>query len=318
MKHIFIWYNVLQTCRFALPFLALFVSLAASSGMGFAASLVDEDGRNVEFATSFKRIISLYPAHTENLLALGLDQELIGVAGGDKLPPAAQRQVFSPTDNPEKFLSARPDLILVRPMISHAHAGLLDQLRAAGIVIVSLQPTGIEEMFAYWRNLGALTGREAQAAAMKERFQQGLASQLAERDRVPKEQWPRVYFESIHAKMKTFAPSSIAIFVLESAGGINVAADATARNSTNIAAYGKERILEQASGIDVFLAQQGQMNQVTREMIAGEPGFQVIKAVTEGRICLVDEELVSRPTMALLEGIHQVRSLLYPVTVEAR
>jgi iron complex transport system substrate-binding protein len=54
------------------------------------------------------------------------------------------------------------------------------------------------------------------------------------------------------------------------------------------------------------------MNQVTREMIEGEPGFQAIKAVREGKISLIDEELVARPTMRLLEGIRQVRKMLYP------
>jgi iron complex transport system substrate-binding protein len=46
-------------------------------------------------------------------------------------------------------------------------------------------------------------------------------------------------------------------------------------------------------------------------MIAKEPGFQVIKAVRQGRIYLVDEKLVSRPTLGLLAGIDQVHSLLY-------
>lgn len=304
--------------RIALTLLVLLAVVAGVTSRGAAASLVDEDGLNLEFTKPFRRIISLYPAHTENLLALGLDQELIGVAAGDKLPPAAQRQVFSATDNPEKFLAARPDLILVRPMISQAHSGLMAQLRAAGITVVSLQPTGIEGLFAYWQALGTLTGREEQAAVMRSRFEAELALLLAERDRVPKEQWPRVYFESIHGKMKTFAPSSMAIFVLESAGGVNVAADATARNNTNIAAYGKERILARAAEIDVFLAQEGQMNPVTKEMIGAEPGFQAIKAVAAGRVCLVDEELVSRPTMALLDGIRQVRGLLYPAVVPVR
>jgi len=53
------------------------------------------------------------------------------------------------------------------------------------------------------------------------------------------------------------------------------------------------------------------MNQVTREIIESEPGFQAIKAIREGRIYLIDEELVSRPTVRLLEGIRQVRKMFY-------
>lgn len=277
-----------------------------------AATLVDQDGNKVVVGAPFKRIISLYPAHTENLLALGLGQEIVGITSGDETPALLGRAQFSANDTPEKFIAAKPDLVLIRPMISRAHPQLVSQLREAGLTIVSLQPTTIEEMFSYWQTLGELTGRASAAAAMIQRFRGDLATLQQTRDRVPADKRPRVYFESIHARMKTFAPSSIAVFVLESAGGINIAADATARHSTNIAAYGKEHILAHAAEIDIYLAQQGKMNQVTREIIAAEPGFQAIKAVREGKIFLIDEELVSRPTMRLLQGISQVHTMLYP------
>ena len=46
--------------------------------------------------------------------------------------------------------------------------------------------------------------------------------------------------------------------------------------------------------------------------IIKEPGFAVIKAVRDRQVFLVDEEMVSRPTLGLLDGIAFVRSLLYP------
>jgi iron complex transport system substrate-binding protein len=141
---------------------------------------------------------------------------------------------------------------------------------------------------------------------MIRKFKSDLATLQQNRDKVPVEKRPRVYFESIHAKMKTFAPSSIAVFVLESAGGVNVAADATARNAaniaTNIAAYGKERILAHAAEIDIYLAQQGQMNQVTREIIEGEPGFQAIKAIQKGRLYSLMKNWSPVPLCACLRG----------------
>ncbi len=300
--------NKKQCCRLLLTLLLVVSGWHPAS----AATLVDQDGNRLEYLAPFKRIISLYPAHTENLLALGLGQELIGVTSSDDSPATLGKPQFSANDNPEKFIAAAPDLVLIRPMISRAHPQLLSQLQEAGITIVSLQPTSIEEMFRYWRALGELSGRASEASAMIQTFQSELAAIQQLRDTVPVAKRPRVYFESIHARMKTFAPTSIAVFVLENGGGVNVAADATARNSTNIAAYGKEKILSHSAEIDIYLAQQGQMNQVTREMIEKEPGFQAIKAIQEGKIFLIDEELVSRPTMRLLQGIRQVRTLLYP------
>jgi iron complex transport system substrate-binding protein len=44
-----------------------------------------------------------------------------------------------------------------------------------------------------------------------------------------------------------------------------------------------------------------------------EPGFKTIKAVDEGQIYLIDEQIVSRPTMRLLDGIYNIGKILYPV-----
>ncbi len=265
-----------------------------------------------ESGVVFKRIISLYPAHTENLAALGLDQELIGIAASDTYPSSVlNKPRFSLHDNPEKFIASRPDLVLIRPMITHAAPQLLEQLKGAGITIISLQPRTIDEMFAYWQQLGRITGREKGAKHMVTAFEQELAHLQHVMESIPLAKRPRVYFQSIHAKMKTFSPSSIAIFALEQAGGRNIATDAQARRGTNIAAYGKEQILAHAQEIDIFLAQEGRMNRISKEKIASEPGFQAIKAVREGKIFLVDEQLVSRPTPRILEGIEEIRKILY-------
>ncbi|MBU1420012.1 MAG: ABC transporter substrate-binding protein [Proteobacteria bacterium] len=262
----------------------------------------------------FSRIISLYPAHTENLAALGLDQELIGIASSDTYPPAIlTKPKFSLHDNPEKFIAAHPDLVLIRPMIAHAAPQLLEQLKGAGITVISLQPRTVDEMFDYWRELGRITGREKEARQMVLRFEEELARLQQDTASVPLSKRPKVYFQSIHAKMKTFSPSSIAIFALVQAGGINIASDAQARRGTNIAAYGKEQILAHAGEIDIFLAQEGRMNRISKEEIAAEPGFQAIKAVREGKIFLVDEQLVSRPTPRILEGIKEIQKIIYPL-----
>jgi len=102
------------------------------------------------------------------------------------------------------------------------------------------------------------------------------------------------------------------IYALETAGGINVAADARASRNTNIAVYGKEQILSKATQIDVFLAQKGIMNPVNRDQIMNEPGFKVIKAVKTGQVYLIDENIVSRPVPRLYLGIITIGNLLYP------
>ena len=260
---------------------------------------------------AYDRIISLYGAHTENLFSLGAGAQVIGVSPHESFPPEAlAKAVFSYHDDPEKFLAARPDLVLIRPMIARGYGSLIRRLQQNGIRVVSLQPDSAATMFAYWQTLGDLTGRQAQARDMVRVFKQAAADIRARTADIDPRK--KVYFEAIHRRMKTFAPQAMAIYVLETAGGVNVAADARGVRGTNIAAYGKERILSHADQIDAYIAQHGVMNPITRAQIEGEPGYQAIAAVREGQILIVDEMIVSRPTMRLLEGMQVIGAFLYP------
>ncbi len=260
-----------------------------------------------------KRIISLYPAHTENLFSLGLNKEIIGVSRSETYPEEAlKKPVFSPFDGVERFISAKPDLILIRPMLERAHFQLFSKLRSIGIKVVSLQPRTVSEMYNYWLELGRITGKVEEARDMIRRFKEELEKIRKIVSCIPESKRKRVFFESIHRKFKTFSPNSIAIFVLKSAGGINIAEDAIPVRNTNIAAYGKERILSHADEIDVYISQKGPMNHVTKEEIINEPGFQAIKAIREGEVYIVPEELVSRPTLRLIKGIYLIGHILYP------
>jgi iron complex transport system substrate-binding protein len=300
----------------AIPLLLVLLSWLCPAQPALAENgkpITDSSGQTLQIVKPFTRIISLYSAHTENLCSLGAEGSLMGIGTGDDYPPQIlDRPNFSYREDPEKFIATLPDLVLVRPMIERSYPEFINKLRQAGITVVSLQPNTIEEIFAYWRTLGTLTGRERQAEEMVAGFTARLTKVQERLQNVSPDRRPKVYFQSIHNKMKTFARDSIAIYVLEQAGGINLAADAEQVRETNIAAYGKERLLSRGGEIDIFLAQQGKMNPVEEKTIREEPGFQAIKAVREGKILLIAEALVSRPTLRILDGIEQLNDAFFP------
>lgn len=286
-------------------------TLAANFQVESSDVIMDQNGRRLQVTIPFQRVISLYGAHTENLFSLGLGKEIIGVSAHEDYPAEAlQRPVFSYHDDPEKFLVARPDLVLIRPMIDRGYPQFVARLEKSGITVVSLQPAAANEIYTYWEILGILTGRQQRAQTLIKHFRHTAErlQMLTATIEVKK----KVYFEAIHSKMKTFAPDSMAIFALETAGGMNVAQDARPVRKTNIAFYGKERILSHAGEIDVYLAQYGAMNTPSMALIKNEPGFQAIKAVKNNEIYILDERVVSRPTMRLLIGIFEIGKILYP------
>ena len=302
-------------------FIFLIISVIAVSGCGQtrpAAApdnivVVDDLGREVRLKEPAKRIISLYTAHTENLFSLGLNAEIIGVSGSESYPPAAlAKPSFSYLGDAEKVIAARPDLVLVRTFIANNYPDFVKKLEMAGIPVAVLYPENIDQFLLYLKKLGKLTGKEKEAGELVARFNSRLKKIEEVVAGIPRQERKKVFLETTK-DITTCTPDSNAAFVLEKAGAINVAADAKAvKPGSTIASYGQERLLARARDIDVYIVQKGEMNKTSEEEIYLRPGYQVIKAVQNHQVYLVNEAVVSRPTMRLLDGIAGIGRVLYP------
>jgi len=263
-------------------------------------------------APAERRIISLYGAHTEVLLSLGAQANLVGVSeleareGTDDWQP----RVFSPRDDVEKFLAARPDLVLVRPMHLSSSRGLMAALKRAGIEVLARQVQTKDDLEAYWRELGALVGRAAEAEALIADFDRQIALYRAAADRRPEADKPGVFLEAIHGPVKTFTPDSLPAWLVELAGGRNVAAEARPpAPGLIIADYGPERLLARAGEVDIFVSQDGPMNRAGLKQILSRPIYQPLAAFKTGRVYKIPEAVLARPTPALLEGLRQLAGM---------
>ena len=287
------------------------VAYATSGAYANPEVIYDQNGTEIPVNKPYTRIISLYGAHTENLFYLGASSQVVGVSINDDYPEdVTSKKRFSYHDDPEKYLATHPDLVLIRPMIENGYPGFVKQLRSYGITVASFQPRSIDDVYTYWINLGLLTGKVDSAKNLVTGFKSSVDKIKLITDRIDDKK--RVYFQAIHKRMRTFTPGAMPIFALETAGGINIASDAKASRNTNVAIYGKEKILSKGYQIDVFLAQKGIMNPVTLTDILTEPGFHVIKAMKHSQVFLIDESIVSRPVPRLLEGILTIGETLYP------
>lgn len=278
------------------------------------AILVKDDlGKEIKLEKPAARIISLYAAHTENLFSLGLDQEIIGVSTNESYPKEAlQKPVFDPKEDPEKVIAAKPDLVLIRTFIASKYPDFVAKLESVGIPVVTLYPENTEEFYTYLTKLGALTGKDQQAQQLVHQFKASLTQFDNIVSKIPQDQRKRIFFETTQ-DVQTCTPDSNVAYVLAKAGAVNIASDAEAvKKGSTIAGYGVERLLTKANDIDVYLAQRGAMNRAKIDEIMQRPGYGVIKAVKDKQVYVVDENLVSRPTMRLIQGISEIGHILYP------
>ncbi|MDR1052063.1 MAG: ABC transporter substrate-binding protein [Deltaproteobacteria bacterium] len=258
------------------------------------------------------RIISLYAADTEILLRLGSRDNLVGVSrqetyDGPETEGWVRPPEFSVRDDVEKFLAAAPDYVFLRPMHLSSNPALFDALTRAGVKLWTRQCVRASDLEAFWREMALVVGKSAEVEVMIAEFEKTMESLGAPSSAGG----PGVFLESVHKEIKTFAPDSIPVWLLTLAGGRNVAADARpAREGLVIADYGPERLLEKAAEVDVYIAQEGPMNSVPTETIRRRDVTRTLPAFKNNRVHRVPEELISRPTPSLAEGLRLMAEIV--------
>ena len=112
-----------------------------------------------------QRIVSLVPAATEMLMAMGAGAELIGVTSHDTLPvDQGKKEIVGGFVAPslERIAALRPDLILVSSLHGTVKERFQDQC-----AVVELPPVhSVDQALERLNDLGALLGRGQEAATL--------------------------------------------------------------------------------------------------------------------------------------------------------
>ena len=120
-----------------------------------------------------RRIVSLVPAVTEMLFAIGAGPQVAGVSSYDDFPQdATTRPRVGALLDPdvERILSLRPDLVISYGTQTDLHS----QMARAGIPVFSYRHAGLSGIFDTLQRLGPVTGHTTDA----ERLTRGLRADL--------------------------------------------------------------------------------------------------------------------------------------------
>lgn len=278
----------------------------------YSIDFVDDSGYRIRMEKPADTIISLYSAHTENLFALGLDREIIGVGTADVYPyEALSKEVFDYKSDPEKVIAARPDVVIIRPFIERHSPDFVKSLRRTGITVVSLYPDNFEAFDDYIMKLAYLSGKETTAERKLSEFHNQLEALGQLTSDVTE---VGVYFESSDREYKTVTQNSMPAYAISLAGGRNVAEDAVPiEEGSSIAIYGTEKIIEKAHEIDVYVTQRGVMGAGgNTHSIAIRPGFDVIDAVKNDRVLEINQKIISSPTFRFVKGVKELQRFFHP------
>jgi iron complex transport system substrate-binding protein len=172
------------------------------------------------------RIVSLVPALTEMLFALGAGPQVTAVSSYDEFPPEVKSlpRVGALLDpDMERILSLRPDLVIVYGSQTEVQA----QLARTGIRVYNYRHAGLAGVLNTIRDLGSAIGRSAEGT----RLAGDIQAQLDRiRTRVQGRPKPRtlLVFERDPASLRgVFVSGGVGFLhdMLEIAGGVNVFTD---------------------------------------------------------------------------------------------
>lgn len=259
---------------------------------------------------AYSRIISLYPGHTDNIIALGGASRLVAISRNDDRTTLPSLPRFTGKSGAEELLALKPDLVLTRGLAERQNPQLRSVLERAGVRVESIEPPSWEGFGSYLKRLAALIGKDgAEAEARLIRLRAGIAN---EAKKLSKGRSPRVFVEATEKELYTCSPDSWAAKLTALAGGRNVAAEAKpVRAGSSVAPWGLERILKAAhkGGIEVYLIQQGAMNGASAKSALARPWFAPLK---KAKLAVIPEGELSRPSLLGLEaGGRKLLSVFY-------
>ncbi|MDF1502265.1 helical backbone metal receptor [Roseisolibacter sp. H3M3-2] len=263
------------------------------------ADPTDDFGDTVRVAAPARRIVSLNPATTEILFAIGAGERLIGRSRWDEWP-AEVRAVPALGDgirpNVEATLAAKPDLVLLYASADNREAARA--LRAAGVATAAIKVDRLADFRRATRLLGRLTGDTARARtvvdsvdATLERVRQAVAGRAR----------PRVVWPLFGRPLLAVGGGSFQHEVLDIAGGENAFGD-DARPAVPVS---REEVLRR--GADVML-----VGPTRVALVRADPAWAALAAVREGRVLAVDTNVVYRPAVRLGEAAVSLARLLHP------
>jgi iron complex transport system substrate-binding protein len=269
-------------------------------------SLTDGLGRTVLLEAPAERIVSMAPANTEILFALGAGQTVVGRDEFSDYPEAA---LDIPSVgggfgeyNTEAIVSLQPDLVLAGGINTPDQVQALQDLGLSAYMLSN--PVDFDGLYANLEAVGTLTGRQAEAEQLVHQLRDRVGTiteQLAGTREV------RVFFE-VDGTDPT-APWSTGTgtfqdYLIRLAGGENV---------VSFEGWGQVNLEDLiASDPQVILFSAAPYIPTTVESIGERPGWSAITAVKQGAVYGIDTDLTDLPGPRLVDGFEAISRGIHP------
>ena len=288
----------------SLSLLSLVILLGTSTSYSATGTFKDEVGREVTFSFPPKKIVSLAPNITEVLFSLGLDEEIVGVSIHCNFPEKAKSRVrvgsYISLDF-ERITSLKPDLVIATGAGNTRE--MVDRLEKLGFKTYVIFPKNFNDILQSIAHIGEVVNREKEARGIIEGMRKRSQRVIELTGDLPR---PKVFIQIGDAPVVTVGKGSFADDLIRLAGGENVAG----KEKEVYPRFGMEEILKRAPEVIVISSMNPKADyQKTFQEWAR---WKTIPAVKNGRIHLMDSDLLDRPSPRIVDGLEELAKVLHP------
>lgn len=293
--------------RITALFTALLLLLLFAAGGVSAVSITDDLGVTVTIENHPERIVSLSPANTEILFALGLDEKIVGVTEYCTYPEAALSKEkiggFS-TVNIEKVSVLNPDLIVAADGNSEE---TVSHLRELGFTVITINADTIDTTLDDILLLGKATGADDEAEALVSSMKEDLA-EIAEKTSA--EEKPTILHCMWTDPLWVSGSGTFQDEMITAAGGVNAAAD-----EGGWVALTMEKFLTMNPDIIVVDSGNGMgvgADDALRDFFLKDPRMQSLSAVQNEQVYVVNADIIDRGGPRIVEGVEALAEIAHP------
>jgi iron complex transport system substrate-binding protein len=272
----------------------------------FPVALVDDEGTAVAIPSRPERIVSLTPATTEILFAVGAGDRLVGGTDADDYPEEAKavtRVVTMGAIDVEKIVGLGADLVVAGGNGFNSPDALA-QLRSLGIPVVVVYAPDVAGVLKDIELVATAAGEPAAGTALATAMDGeigAIRAALAAGGATP----PRVFYE-LDATKEIYGPAddSFVAELIKIAGG-----DPITTGSPTVFSIPLETLL--AADPQVIVLGDAAYG-TTPEIVASRPGWSGMAAVESGAVRPVNDVVVTRPGPRLVEGLRALALAIDP------
>jgi len=265
----------------------------------FPRNVRDFTDNNILIKSPPHRIITIGPSASEVAFSLVNEKRIIAVSSSSNYPPEASKKekIGDIYLNYEKIVALEPDLVIVESTLNYR---AIYRLRELHIPVLAIKSDTYQNFSRSMILVGLAVGNEKKARRLLKKLKRNM-NYIADKVKdIPREKRPGVFIEIWNSPLMTAGSGTFIHYVIENAGGVNIAADMNGYPQLNA-----ETLLVRNPDIIILTTS-------SRKEFMAVRHWKNIKAAKTGRIYEINPDILVRPTLRLYQGCRMLYNLFYP------